>query len=265
MWRSKPLPRVLASIGTVRLIGCASPTGSSQPTRSSLVSPAVGTADRDDGVGPAVGSPTTSVAAAWRPADRMITPHAFHTATLLEGGSVLVAGRTGVDKLDGKVSRRSGVVRSDDADAWSATAEHGRYTLRAATATRLADDGVPKPGACQQREPLASAEIHDPASGEWGATGSMNTGRGGHTATLLPDGRVLVVGGGDEEMALEGGPRSPTAELYDLATQRWTLDREHGHGAHGLHGPRSSRMDGCSSPAATRPTRPRRSTTRGRT
>ena len=91
------------------------------------------------------------------------------------------------------------------------------------TATRLADGRVLVAGSyVNSGNPLASAEIHDPASGEWGATGSMNTGRGGHTATLLPDGRVLVVGGGDEETALEGGPRSPTAELYDPATQRWT-------------------------------------------
>ena len=57
---------------------------------------------------------------------------------------------------------------------------------------------------------LASAELYDPASGTWTPTDSLITGRWVHTATLLPDGKVLVAAG--------IGARNGTnkAELYDV-------------------------------------------------
>jgi N-acetylneuraminic acid mutarotase len=53
-----------------------------------------------------------------------------------------------------------------------------------------------------------SSELYDPLTGIWTITGSMNYPRGGHTASVLPNGKVLVVGG------LYGESLS-TAELYD--------------------------------------------------
>lgn len=69
----------------------------------------------------------------------------------------------------------------------------------------------------------ASAEIYDPASGRFVSTGSMMIARRSQTATLLPDGRVLIAGGEDDDggigtldPASTGGLCSlPSAELYD--------------------------------------------------
>ena len=54
--------------------------------------------------------------------------------------------------------------------------------------------------------------------GKWAATGSIQTARWNHTATLLNNGKVLVAGGGVDA----SGNVTATAELYDPATGSWT-------------------------------------------
>ena len=62
-------------------------------------------------------------------------------------------------------------------------------------------------------------ELYDPATRTWTPTGSLNTPRLAHAATLLRDGEVLLAGG----ELIEGGPPIGTAELYEPASGIWTL------------------------------------------
>jgi hypothetical protein len=65
--------------------------------------------------------------------------------------------------------------------------------------------------------PVATLSNSDePASGSWTVTGSLNTARVNHTATLLPNSMVLVAGGFDSSFRV-----SASAELYDPATGTW--------------------------------------------
>jgi Big-like domain-containing protein/kelch motif-containing protein len=63
-----------------------------------------------------------------------------------------------------------------------------------------------------------TAEIYDPAGGSFRFTANAPLRRrAGHTATLLPDGRVLIVGG------LSGGASTPvSAEIFDPVTETFT-------------------------------------------
>jgi N-acetylneuraminic acid mutarotase len=90
-------------------------------------------------------------------------------------------------------------------------------------ATLLPDGRVLVVGGIQERAAespaLASAEIYDPTSGTWNATSSLSTGRQGHTATLLADGRVLVVGGRNSS----SGPSLSGVEIYDPTSESWSV------------------------------------------
>ncbi len=117
------------------------------------------------------------------PTGSMSQPREFHTATLLADGRVLITG--GITGASPLASRPVALAS---------------YRLVETSANVL-----------------ASAELYDPATGTFSKTGSMTNFRDSHTATLLQDGRVLVVGGGGE-----GYASRTSAELYDPASGKFS-------------------------------------------
>ena len=67
----------------------------------------------------------------------------------------------------------------------------------------------------------AAADLYDPTTDRWAATGKLLSPRRGAVSTLLADGRVLVTGG------IGGPPR--IGELYDPRTGSWSRTRPMTH------------------------------------
>ena len=66
---------------------------------------------------------------------------------------------------------------------------------------------------------VVGLSLSQPAeAGVWSSTGLLNTGRMNHTATVLPNGKVLVVGGYSGRNSVYWN----SAELYDPASGSWT-------------------------------------------
>ena len=139
----------------------------------------------------------------------MTVARGSHTSTLLSDGRVLIGGGTDI----GTRSLASAELYDSKTGTFTAT----RLMTAARTfyeATLLADGRVlvtgGDPAGWGYDGPfLASAEIYDPKTRTFVATGPMADRRTYHTATLLSDGRVLVTAGyGDL------GPLT-SAELYD--------------------------------------------------
>jgi N-acetylneuraminic acid mutarotase len=162
-------------------------------------------------------TPAAVVSPSWTITGSLNTAHNFgHTATRLPNGKVLVAGGAGDSG-----SLNNTELYDPATGTWSTTGSLN--TPRDShTATLLQNGKVlvaggfscgPPPQVCSQ---LNSAELYDPVAGTWSSTGNLNTARDSHTATLLPNGIVLVAGG-----FLNGGELN-SAELYDPATGIWT-------------------------------------------
>lgn len=155
---------------------------------------------------------------AWHEATALLGPRTYAQAIALATGEILVVGGMDRDRTPTTYGRaeildpRTGAVRLDGV---------ARIPRLWQTLTPLPNDLVLVIGGTERRadggwHALAYAETFDPWTGRWRTVAAPAVARSDHSAVLLRDGRVLVIGGND-------GPRWITrSELYDPRTDTWS-------------------------------------------
>ena len=146
----------------------------------------------------------------WTTTGSLTTARDSHTATLLPNGKVLVAGGQDSTLSD----RERGTLRSGERDL------DGHRQPRHRTRISHGDVAAQRQGArrrrCWQQRLLASAELYDPASGTWTATGSLATARSVTRRRCCPTARC------SSQAVMTAVASLASAELYDPATGTWT-------------------------------------------
>ncbi|MBS0589143.1 MAG: hypothetical protein JSR65_00720, partial [Proteobacteria bacterium] len=170
----------------------------------------------------------------WSAAASLANARTQHTASLLASGKVLISGGIGSSGILGSVE-----LYDPASNSWSAAGNLASARW-AHTATLLSSGKVLVAGgrsdlpSQQHYTPpvlLGSAEIYDPNANTWSAASSLSVARAQHSATLLPSGRVLIVGGTGAS-----GSALVSAEQYDPASNTWSgagglIDARSGHSA----------------------------------
>jgi hypothetical protein len=141
----------------------------------------------------------------------MAAPRADQFATLLPNGKVLITG--------GYAGKALSTAELFDPATNSFSSAGVTFSGPITAATLLADGKVLITGETNDL-PAPAAELYDPVTGNFSLTGAPVVLRFGHTATLLPDGTVLVAGGFTFGSTSNSGVPVPVtdSEIYNPAT-----------------------------------------------
>jgi hypothetical protein len=145
---------------------------------------------------------------AWTKTGLMAQARTAPAAALLSDGRVLVAGGYFYQPEDEGAAVGTGIV------------------LAAARLPAAGGDDRPGPFDDVDVPPrgraLATAEIWDPATGQWSSTGALRFARPGPATVTLSDGRVLVVSASDHNVHLDEAAFG-NAEVFDPARGRFAM------------------------------------------
>lgn len=153
----------------------------------------------------------------WSGVGSMTSPRFYHTAHLLSNGKVLVTGGGGA----GIAAQASVELYDPLTRTWSTVAPM-KISRSIHASTLLQNGKVLVAGGFSGTDALngsvtVSGEVYDPATNIWNDTGPLAIARQNLTANLLPNGRVVVIGG-----YAANGDILASAELYEPSTNAWT-------------------------------------------
>ena len=164
----------------------------------------------------------------WEKAPPLVQSRAGHTTTILDDGTLLVAGgRARADEKDiqSLVDFIPSTEIYDPASGESRAVADMNDPRGGHIAARLGDGRVLVAGGrklviddegSRKITFVGTTEIYDPVSDTWTQTADMSGPRWAHTGIALTDGTVMVVGGENDEGKIA------TAEVYDPASDTWT-------------------------------------------
>ncbi len=150
--------------------------------------------------------PATKV---WSSTGSLNTKREQHASTLLPDGKVLVSGGFNIGG-----SFASAEIYNPASGLWTVTGamsgpRYGHASTLLPNGKVLVTGGSSSPSS--SNSVLATAEFYDPATAKWSPAPAFTVARCYHTATLLPDGRLLIAGG------TGAGADLASAEIYDPA------------------------------------------------
>lgn len=171
----------------------------------------------------------------WVRTGDMKTARRGHAATLLSDGRVLITG--GYDGTTAASALNKAETYDPATGVWTATKTPLLEARRWHTSTLLPSGKVLIAGGAVSSGNGTVTELYDPsptATVSFATAGTMAVARQGHTATLLPSGKVLIIGRSNNErgtlnVGTSGSPNfvysERTTEIYDplASSPYWSL------------------------------------------
>ena len=148
----------------------------------------------------------------WSQTGYLNSNHARHSAVLLPNGRVLIAGGVGSGKL---------TEIYDPATGYWSYGPSMNYVHSSGNLVSLPNGKALIAGSGDYEFDLdytANAEVYNPTTNSWQIINSLNIPRGVHKAVTLTDGRVMVMGGFNNNNTSQN-----TAESYNPVVGNWTL------------------------------------------
>ena len=153
----------------------------------------------------------------WTVTGSLNTARYLQSATRLKDGKVLVAGGFGVQGISDVLA--SAELYDPVAKTWTETSSLP-HPLINPTANLLPNGDVVLAGGktslSPDNEDTSETDVYHASNGTWKQAACLDAAVAGNTATVLPDGRVLTVGGTTDPEIWSN------AEIFDPTTETWT-------------------------------------------